>query len=213
MNEKIKKKFYFYPQFERANNFKSMQNKMERSQSLDIYETTTSNFTDRITTLPKRIRTQSEIIHGSRIDNPNSSFQARNVGFKGFAPRELFGPESLGGTPTEGGDHSNLEESDFGRFLGDSGGNEMEDDPGMIPLDDDSTDRMTQGSLTDWEVLRRTDSVSENSSDQNPGRSNLVIGFFEVLRHAVVLLPDSDLSIVLNDTGMNSLEKCRMLWE
>ena len=87
----------------------------------------------------------------------------------------------------------------------------MEDDPGMIPLDDDSTDRMTQGSLTDWEVLRRTDSVSENSSDQNPGRSNLVIGFFEVLRHAVVLLPDSDLSIVLNDTGMNSLKK--MLYE
>ena len=202
-------KFYFYPQFERANNFKSMQNKMERSQSLDIYETTTSNFTDRITTLPKRIRTQSEIIHGSRIDNPNSSFQARNVGFKNFAPRELFGPESLGGTPTEGGDHSNLEESDFGRFLGDSGGmnlnNEMEDD--SAPLDEDSNcdaERMTQGSLTDWEVLRRTDSVSENSSDQNPGRSNLVIGFFEVLRHAVVLLPDSDLSIVLNDTGMNS---------
>ena len=41
-----------------------MQNKMERSQSLDIYETTTSNFTDRITTLPKRIRTQA----GFQID-------------------------------------------------------------------------------------------------------------------------------------------------
>lgn len=49
-----RKKFYFYPQFEKSNNTKSMQAKMERSQSLDVLEVPSPKTSN---SAPKRIRT------------------------------------------------------------------------------------------------------------------------------------------------------------
>ena len=55
----------------------------------------------------------------------------------------------------------------------------------------------------EWEIVKRSNSDSSSMSKLNPGTYNLVVGFLEVLRHAVVLLPDSDIQIVLNDQVLN----------
>lgn len=55
----------------------------------------------------------------------------------------------------------------------------------------------------EWEIVRRTNSDSSSLSKLKFGTYNLVVGFLEVLRHAVVLLPDSDIHIVLNEQVLN----------
>ena len=185
-------KFYFYPQFERTNNFKSMQNKMERSQSAgDVFDTERSE-SDRLTQ-PKRIRTQSEIISNRSI-NLQSSEKVFPLRSSKFAPRELFGPESLCGTPTDG-DLSHLDEQFFDCSIN------QEDKVSRYSSFENSRGSNHHSSFNDWEVVKRTDSNSDVTPkiDKNPGRTLLVVGFFEVLRHAVVLLPDSDLPVILNE--------------
>ena len=113
--------------------------------------------------------------------------------------RELFGPESLGGTPTD-----TLE------FFGDTSGQNL----GTSNVMNDSkidfnTENVPSGGHNvisgsqEWEIVRRTTSDSSAMTRLNSGTSNLVVGFLEVLRHAVVLLPDSDVQIVLNDDVLN----------
>ena len=185
-------KFYFYPQFARTNNLKSIQNKIERSQSAgDVFDEDRSDVHERITQ-PKRIRTQSEITFGCFSEKER--FPLRTG--KHFTPRELFGPESLAATPTDGGDMSQLDEQFFDMPTAEKTPADIDNSDGYCESAEDQA-----SCLKDWEVLRRTDSGSENAStfERNPGRTSLIVGFFEVLRHAVVLLPDGDLTIILND--------------
>jgi hypothetical protein len=51
----------------------------------------------------------------------------------------------------------------------------------------------------EWEIVKRTNSNSSSVRKMKIGTYNLVVGFLEVLRHAVVLLPDTDVQIVLNE--------------
>ena len=88
--------------------------------------------------------------------------------------RELFGPESLGGTPTDtleffdnsgaNLDNSNIQndsKTDFNAENGPSGAH-------------------ISGSQ-EWEIVRRTTSDSSAMTRLNSGTSNLVVGFLEVL--------------------------------
>ena len=61
-----------------------------------------------------------------------------------FAPRELFGPESLGGTPTDiTGDLSHLDELFFDHSIN-------PEDPASFDYSGDSNN---QNSLIEWEVV------------------------------------------------------------
>ena len=196
----MQQKFYFYPQFQRTKSIKSMQTKVERSHSLDMFESGTFMTSNHGITQPRRIRSQSENISGYQI--PCKPSRITNL-----TPRELFGPESLSGTPhgtpTEGESfhHDDCLEPSLARS------SEIE----RIGIDQPE---VKSGELNEWEVLKRTDSTSSGVNkeevspssdtslqyeDTNPGKTILVVGFLEVLRHALVLLPDNDLAIVLNE--------------
>jgi len=118
--------------------------------------------------------------------------------------RELFGPESLGGTPTDtleiyGNDLSfaNLNISHQSEHGG--GDNEIQASSNRIGSGSNSRKSPSQ----EWEIVRRTNSDTSSVNKLNSGTSNLVVGFLEVLRHAVVLLPDSDIQIVINEQVLN----------
>ena len=178
-----------------------MQHKVERSQSLDTYDSGT--FLLNAVTAPRRIRSHSENIGGYHVP------QLKVSKVPNLMPRELFGPESLSGTPhgtpTEGESYPQEE------LLEPSLARSSELDRNM-----ESEMKTQETGLTEWEVLKRTDSTSSGINrdeipmsseaatsiqyeDTNPGRTFLVVGFLEVLRHAVILLPDSDLAEVLSD--------------
>ena len=76
-----------------------MQTKVERSQSLDLFESgqffASHCMIGGAPTEPRRIRSQSE----NHLGNVQAKVRVANL-----TPRDLFGPESLGGTPTDGGE-------------------------------------------------------------------------------------------------------------
>ena len=198
----IQQKFYFYPQFQKSKSAKSMQHKVERSQSLDTYDSGT--FLAGVVTAPRRIRSHSENIGGYHVPQMKAS-KVPNL-----MPRELFGPESLSGTPH--GTPTEAESYPQEELLEPSLARSSELDRNM-----ESEIKTQETGLTEWEVLKRTDSTSSGMNrdemplsseaatsiqyeDTNPGRTFLVVGFLEVLRHAVILLPDSDLAEVLSES-------------
>jgi len=76
-----RKKFYFYPQFEKSNDTKSMQAKMERSQSLDVLEQLSPKS---INSAPKRIRTMNT------VTKRKFSFLQKSIFERQIVFRQLF---------------------------------------------------------------------------------------------------------------------------
>ena len=194
-----RKKFYFYPRFDSSHGSKSMQDKLERSQSLEAFPSVTMiELEGEKITSPKLIRSQSAycfrgdssfLLNDSARPSP---FKVRNL------RKELFRPDLLDGTPSD---------SDF-LDASDSSPEPINISRRSVSDNDDSFDLgecrgAINSGLNEWEVLKRTNSDASAGYILTDGTANLVSGLLEVLRHAVVLLPDTQIKSVLNDVVIN----------